>query len=78
MEGNQVHEYFARKPSKWNINSFLDESNDVKSFPDKIGYYLASLEAIIKDEDGERYEKALQLYNQYKQASSRMFLVKIK
>ncbi|CAG8546339.1 9778_t:CDS:2 [Acaulospora morrowiae] len=57
---------------------FLDECNDVKTFHDKIGYYLTSLETIIKNEDGERYEKALQLYNQYKQAGSRILLVKIK
>ncbi|CAG8668754.1 4036_t:CDS:2, partial [Ambispora gerdemannii] len=41
---------------------FLDECDDAQSFPDKIGYYLTSLEIIIKNESGKRHEKALQLY----------------
>ena len=71
-----MHEYFDRKSSEWNIIGFLDECDDTQSFPDKIGYYLTSLQVIIKNESGKRHEKALQLFEKYKQASSRMLLAK--
>src|ERR1044072_2694026 len=69
-----VHDYFDRRSSEWTITSFLDEC-EAQSFPDKIGQYLTSLEAIAKNENCKRGEKALQLYKRYKQASVKMFLV---
>ena len=66
-----VHDYFDRSSSEWTITSFLDEC-EAQSFPDKIGQYLTSLEAIAKNESGKRSEKALHLYKQYKQASARI------
>ncbi|PKY27529.1 hypothetical protein RhiirB3_443282 [Rhizophagus irregularis] len=58
MSEKWMHEYFNHKSSKWTIMSFLDECK-AKSFPDKIGQYLTSLEAITKNESGKRSEKAL-------------------
>ncbi|PKB99855.1 hypothetical protein RhiirA5_429060 [Rhizophagus irregularis] len=49
MSEKWMHEYFNHKSSKWTIMSFLDECK-AKSFPDKIGQYLTSLEAITKNE----------------------------
>ena len=75
MSKNWVHEYFNRKSSEWNIRSFLEEC-DVESLTNKIGYYPTSLESIIDKKDGNRSIKARELHDQYKQASSRIFLIK--
>ncbi|CAG8661512.1 9933_t:CDS:2, partial [Ambispora gerdemannii] len=54
---------------------FLNEC-DAELFTDKIGYYLTSLENIIKKENGKKREKAQELFDRYKQARTRIFFAK--
>ena len=74
MSEHVNHEYFDRTYSEWNIIGFLNGCN-VEPLRNKIGQYLTSLENIINTEKGKRRDKAQQLFNQYKKASS--FFVKM-
>ena len=67
-----MHEYFDRRSSEWTILGFLKECN-AKLFTDNIGYYLTSLENIVKNDNGDRCKRAQELYARYKQASSKFF-----
>lgn len=64
----QVHKYFSRKSSDWNIIDFLEEC-DLEPYRKKIEEYILSLEAIVKMEKDQRRENAQRLLDKYKQAS---------
>ncbi|CAG8683725.1 20638_t:CDS:2, partial [Racocetra persica] len=70
-----VHNYFNREPCDWNITDFLNEC-ELELFRDKIGCYLTSLENIIATgNNDERCKRAKFLYDQYKKACIRSFLL---
>lgn len=64
----QMHEYFNRTFSEWNIKDFLDAC-DLQNFSQKIGIYLKSLEDISDSNKGRRGERAKKLFNIYKEES---------
>ncbi|RUS27053.1 LOW QUALITY PROTEIN: hypothetical protein BC938DRAFT_483770 [Jimgerdemannia flammicorona] len=61
MSGRQVHKYFERKPSEWNVLGFLEEC-DREPFQTMITRYLTSLEIISQTERGRKQERAKQLW----------------
>ncbi|GBB96861.1 hypothetical protein RclHR1_28560003 [Rhizophagus clarus] len=65
-KSKQIHKYFERKTSEWNIIGFLGECN-IEPFRKKIKCYLLSLESIPNTEEGRRCDKARQLIRNYKQ-----------
>ncbi|CAG8671667.1 5908_t:CDS:2, partial [Paraglomus occultum] len=76
MVRDEIHEYFERKSSEWNIVDFLEEC-DRSSFSlrDKIGKYISSLETIVTTTEttDRRHERAQQLLKNYIQASIMIF-----
>ena len=68
-----VHKYFSRKSSDWNIIDFLEEC-DLEPCRRKIQEYLLSLETISNMEKGQRRETAQKLFYRYKQASWNFFM----
>ncbi|CAG8826422.1 10215_t:CDS:2, partial [Dentiscutata erythropus] len=72
MSENINHEYFNRKYSEWSITGFLNECNK-EPFRLKIDDYLKSLQVVISNDQGKRREKAQQLYDKYKKATSSPF-----
>ncbi|GES84158.1 hypothetical protein GLOIN_2v1495217 [Rhizophagus clarus] len=52
-KSKQIHKYFERKTSEWNIIGFLGECN-IEPFRKKIKCYLLSLESIPNTEEGRR------------------------
>jgi hypothetical protein len=73
MSKNQIHKYFDRKYSDWNIIGFLDEC-DLEPFDRKIDEYLKSLQK-IKEEEGMRKGKASQLLDRYRKACKDFFSI---
>ncbi|CAJ0876178.1 5051_t:CDS:2 [Entrophospora sp. SA101] len=61
-----MHQYFDRKPSKWNIEDFLKEC-DSKTTRAKLSLYIKCLEKIVNTEEGPRREKALELLYNYRE-----------
>lgn len=53
---NEIHEYFTRTSSEWNITDFLKCNEE--QFQRKIDKYLTSLDAIMALEQGKRKTKA--------------------
>jgi len=65
-----MHYYFNRKPSKWNINDFLNECN-LKTTRAKLRLYLKCLETIAGDNnEDQRREKAQKLLNNYREVGT--------
>ena len=64
----QIHKYFSRKSSNWNITDFLEEC-DLEPYRKKIEEYLLSLKTIVKMEKDQRRENAQKLLDKYKQVS---------
>src|SRR5687767_2966826 len=73
MSGHQIHQYFKRKTSNWNILGFLAACNP-KPFDRRTECYVLCLEAIVAHEKGCRHDKAQLLFNLYKQASMMIIL----
>ena len=65
-DNSEVHKYFERKASDWNIRGFLDECEE-KHFKRKIEVYCLSLENIIKR--NQEHDKAQLLLDRYKKES---------
>ncbi|CAI2188270.1 16942_t:CDS:10, partial [Funneliformis geosporum] len=65
-----INKYFERKPSNWDILDFLDEC-DQEPISQRVGFYLSSLETIVKteEEENQRKVRAQQLLDDYKQAT---------
>ncbi|CAG8578319.1 15975_t:CDS:2, partial [Acaulospora morrowiae] len=68
----QIHGYFKRKSSEWNILDFLKEC-DLEPCTLKLEEYILSLKTISNTEEGQRHEKAQELLNNYMQASLNFF-----
>ncbi|CAG8639237.1 10276_t:CDS:2, partial [Diversispora eburnea] len=68
---DEIHEYFNRKSSEWNISDFLGESNE-EPFQRKIDRYIKSLDIIVDREEGRRKEKAEYLLQRYREATKTM------
>ncbi|CAG8653020.1 14032_t:CDS:10 [Gigaspora rosea] len=51
---SEIHEYFNRKSSEWNISDFLRESKE-EPFQRRIDRYFKSLETIIDHEEGKLF-----------------------
>ncbi|CAG8527663.1 458_t:CDS:10 [Acaulospora morrowiae] len=66
---SKIHEYFKKKYTKWGIIDFLNEC-DIESFDSMIDDYVKSLDAIANSGQGENQERAKQLLNRYRKASS--------
>ncbi|CAG8631064.1 12707_t:CDS:10, partial [Dentiscutata heterogama] len=66
-----VHKYFERKASEWNIVGFLNEC-EIEPFERKIECYITSLEYIANSEKNRRGEMAQSLIDKYKKVSKRM------
>ncbi|CAG8512995.1 15924_t:CDS:2, partial [Dentiscutata heterogama] len=66
---NKIHEYFDTAYSQWNIRDFLDKCN-LEPFGQKIACYIRSLETIASCETDHRRERAKELLDRYKEATS--------
>ncbi|RIB30786.1 hypothetical protein C2G38_2308390 [Gigaspora rosea] len=64
MSERIIHKYFNRKPSEWNILSFLEEC-ELEQFDSKIDCYIKSLECISDLQTGCRNERAKILLENY-------------
>ncbi|CAG8737967.1 10028_t:CDS:2, partial [Dentiscutata heterogama] len=63
-----MHSYFSRKPSKWILDSFLEEC-ELGTTRAKISLYLKCLEEILKNSmDEQKLKKAQKLLNKYKES----------
>jgi hypothetical protein len=49
---NKIHEYFERKPTKWNIVDFLNECNE-ELFKSKIGLYISLSKTSVTPRKGK-------------------------
>jgi hypothetical protein len=65
MSKSQIHEYFKRPSSGWNITEFLEDC-DLELFDRKIESYITSLEAIANMGKGKKHDKAQLLLNNYR------------
>ncbi|CAG8722892.1 8006_t:CDS:2, partial [Cetraspora pellucida] len=65
----KIHEYFDTAYSQWNIRHFLDKCN-LEPFGQKIACYIRSLETIASCETDHRRERAKELLDRYKEATS--------
>lgn len=65
---NEIHEYFIRKATEWNIIDFLEECSE-DDFQKKIDKYLKSLDTIVNLEQGKRKTKAEFLLRRYRESS---------
>lgn len=70
---SKIHNFFERKPEKWNIKDYLNEC-EIESFIAKIDNYIKSLKAIIERDQGERQKAARNLIDRYMKASKKPFL----
>jgi hypothetical protein len=68
MSEKQIHVYFNRKFSKWNIKDFLYNC-ELEDISDKISIYLKSLEAIVNTEEGQKCERAKELLARYREVN---------
>jgi len=68
MSENQIHVYFNRNFSKWDIKDFLDNC-EVVNMSDKINIYIKSLEAIANTKEGQKCKKAEELLARYRKVN---------
>ncbi len=64
--------YFDRKPSKWNITDFINET-DIETFDLAMDFYIKSLEGISNLEHGGRQERAQELLDEYRKANDSFY-----
>ncbi|CAG8691628.1 hypothetical protein RhiirA5_434819 [Rhizophagus irregularis] len=69
-----IHEYFDQTYTEWNIREFLNECNK-EPFQQKIDTYLKSIENIVRSDKEKRSKKAQHLFDRYKKASKKCFLL---
>ncbi|CAG8700539.1 11976_t:CDS:2, partial [Acaulospora morrowiae] len=66
---NEHYEYFAQKPSKWDIIEFLEQC-DLEPYGKKVDRYIRCLRCIARGEQKKRKEKAEELLRRYSKIHS--------
>ncbi|CAG8606884.1 9285_t:CDS:2, partial [Diversispora eburnea] len=66
MSKNQIHKFFNRKFSMWNITDFLREC-EFEDLGDKTSVYVKSLETIANTSKGQRRSRAEELLARYRE-----------